>query len=100
MGRSICSKDGAFFVWSTEISAPITPGLSEDAFRAYYQAEYGKRGSEGLEQRMLRARERGTELQFTNLKTLVQYNHLGPQYSSLSLEEIMVYIHTMPVFLT
>lgn len=47
--------------WSTVVDAPVTFGMSEDAFRAYYREEYGRHGYENeFEQRMARVRASGT----------------------------------------
>jgi hypothetical protein len=90
MGKYICHKDGIFFEWSTIVDAPVTNGMTEKEFRAYYKDEHGRRGLLGLEDRLQRAIERGTSgFAGESLENLIFNNRAGPDETTATLEDIM-----------
>lgn len=58
--RYICHEQGWFWEWSTIVDAPVTAKMTEADFRTYYLERYGQLHMPGLEDRLARARMKGT----------------------------------------
>lgn len=82
--------------WSSVVDAPVTYGMSEEQFIAYYTRSYGTRAGRELPARMERARATGTSMIGETLAELIAYNRAGPRESTLTLAEIIAAYCTGP----
>ncbi len=79
-----------YMEWSTIVDAPVTRGMSIDAFRAHYREEYGASGMRSLDARMARVEDSGSSSAvYESARDIVSFNRAGPDESEISYEEIV-----------
>ena len=93
MGSSIIrlERDGdvRYMEWSSITDSPRTYLMVIEAFRAYYNAEYGAAGTRGLPARLERADRFGTSHMYDRtLDDAIGFNRAGPFETQLTPDEI------------
>lgn len=70
--------------WSTVVDAPITFGMSEPEFLAYYREQHGERALAGLPERLARVAKAGTSALTWTLDGLLStyWDHEHPEFSA------------------
>lgn len=90
MPRYILKLDKWYFEWSTIVDAPVTFALTLDAFKEYYQTEYGLQGMKGLPARLEQVENYGTSaIPSQTADQLIQFNRAGDNEENLSKELII-----------
>jgi hypothetical protein len=89
MPRYIFKLKDRYLEYSTVVDAPVTSGMTLDEFREHYREEYGRKGMQGLEQRLQRVEEKGiSAVLYKSVEDLLANNHAGPKECKLTVDEI------------
>ena len=79
-----------FLEWSTIVDAPVSYAMQYDEFRDFYQQEYGRSKMAEFEERIARARAKGTSsMLHESADDIIDWNRAGPNETNLSKEEII-----------
>lgn len=98
MPRVIVKIKESYFEFSTVVDAPVTPPMSLDVFKRYYQIEYGKKGSSDLDERLKRVEQFGTScVNSKSAKELLAYNRAGKNETHLSWKKFIEWVDTETV---
>lgn len=77
-----------YLIWSTIVDAPITFGMSLQAFKGYYARQYGQ--MEDLKGRLQRVKSKGTSaIGYKNIKHLIRMNRAGEKEKHLTYDQIV-----------
>jgi len=99
MGHSIIKlndgKQDYYLEYSSVVDAPITYGMGLEEFKEYYREEYGRNGSEGLEQRLARVEAKGTsDYSDKGVDDTLVCNRAGKNETRLTKQQIIeMYCH-------
>jgi hypothetical protein len=88
MTRGIIKLNGYYLEWSGVCDAPTSPGLTRDAFIAWYKRTYGSCPTLSLLRRLKRADEWGTSYLDATLDDVIADNRAGPEEACLTPEEL------------
>jgi len=95
MGKPIFILDGKFFVWSTVLDTPITPGLTMGQLEEFIFSEEGEIGLATLPARLDRVAEKGTSSQeHDSVEDLLFLNCMGQKGGRLPVDEALAMIRS------
>ncbi len=96
MGHFICRFDvdgeARYLEWSTSVDAPITHGMTREAFGEYYREQHGHIAMFDLEKRLARADAYGTSDLREPPEPLAEFvkgNRAGANETELTLAELI-----------
>lgn len=86
----LTGKEGDFYMeWSTIVDAPVTYGMSLEAFKEHIKEEYGNQGLGELPRRLERVEQYGSSsIARESAADIVRQNRAGPNERSLRLHEV------------
>ncbi len=83
-------KGPRYLDWSTVVDAPVTYGMTLDAFKAWYRDEHGEQGMRTLPARLARVEANGTsDMTPTSAADLLSCNRAGEKEARLTVAEII-----------
>lgn len=90
MPRYIVKLADKYLEWSTVVDAPVTLGMSREAFQAYYLNLYGTKAKAELEERLERVDKKGLSARNGwTIEDLIRSNRAGPHETRMTEEEII-----------
>ncbi|HEV7280152.1 MAG TPA: hypothetical protein VGN57_08070 [Pirellulaceae bacterium] len=84
MSRFVVKLRDRYLEWSTGVDAPVTEGMTREAFRAYWLAEYGPEASARFEEAVGRSDATGA----SDPLGRGELNRAGPDETSLNDDEL------------
>ena len=89
MPRYIVKLKDYYFLFSSVVDAPVTFGMSLDAFKEYYKLEYGQDSLKDLDSRLSRVEKYGSsDMAELSADDILEFNKAGPNEDALTVDEI------------
>lgn len=76
--------------WSTVVDAPVTHGMTLQAFKTWYREERGAEGMRTLPDRLKRVESKGVSaLDYVSVDELISHNRAGPKETCLTYAQLV-----------